>query len=376
MAILPSDFFRILKNNKIEFFTGVPDSLLKSFCAYVEDNVTSQNHIITANEGSAIALSIGYHLSTGKLPLVYMQNSGLGNSINPLLSLADKKVYEIPMLLLIGWRGEPGIKDEPQHIRQGEVTRELLSSIKIDTFILDKDSDITSIDKIVKKSVVRSIPTAILVRKNTFAVYKPKKRIDNSSLMNREESIHLIADMASAMNYSIISTTGVASRELYEYRLNNDQTHKSDFLTVGGMGHASQIALGIAMQKKKKNILCIDGDGAFLMHMGSIALSGTSKLKNFKHIVINNGCHDSVGGQPTKAREININGVAKSVGYNVFSSCSNLDELKKELDDFLESDGPSFLEVKTVPGFRDNLGRPKSSPLENKKCFIEHLLEK
>lgn len=372
MPIHPNDAFIKLQKEDINFFAGVPDSLLKNFCSFMDENLDINNHVISANEGSSIAISIGYHLATGKVPLVYMQNSGLGNAINPLLSLADKKVYSIPILLMIGWRGEPGLKDEPQHIKQGAVTENMLQAMGIETFILDQESSLEVLKNACVSAKKNKQPVAILVKKGTFSEYKPKKNISSKLSMSREDAIKIIAKEAQKFNYSIVSTTGVTSRELFEYRASKNLGHSKDFLTVGGMGHASQIALGVGMHSKK-NVLCIDGDGAFLMHTGSIAEIGLRSLKKFKHIVINNMCHDSVGGQPTRAGEINLNKIASSFGYNVLPSCNSENDLKDTIYEFLKSDECCFMEVIVKPGFRKDLGRPTTSPEENKICFMQSI---
>ncbi|MDC1325991.1 phosphonopyruvate decarboxylase [Gammaproteobacteria bacterium] len=375
MSIKPADAFERFKQEGVDFFAGVPDSLLKNFCSFADKNLDNDQHVITANEGSAIAISIGYHLATGKTPMVYMQNSGLGNAVNPLLSLADEKVYSIPMILMIGWRGQPGVQDEPQHIKQGEVTENMLDAMQIETFTLDKNSSLDIINSACISAKINTKPVAILVKQNTFSEYKSTKQPPIDLLMTREDIIKVVARSADNYNYSIVSTTGVTSRELFEYRADNNLGHANDFLTVGGMGHASQIALGLGMFAKNKNILCLDGDGAFLMHTGSIAEIGARSVKGFKHIVINNGCHDSVGGQPTRAGNIDLNKIASSFGYKVFPSCSSESELKNNIDEFLSSEDCSFLEIKAKPGFRKELGRPTTTPLENKICFMQSIQE-
>ena len=295
-------FFQNLVENNIEFFTGVPDSLLNSICSYITDNVSSKKHIIAANEGNALALGIGYYLASGKLPLIYLQNSGLGNIVNPLLSLADPDVYSVPMLLMIGWRGEPNATDEPQHKKQGRVTLKLLEAMEVPYQVLSIDTSDDQakeiINKASKEALKNNAPFAIVIKKNTFSEYKIKKDKMVNSLLFREDAIKIIVDNLDDKDI-VVSTTGFASRELFEYREKLKQGHNKDFLTVGGMGHANQIALGIAMQKPNRRVLCLDGDGSTLMHMGSLGISGNVECNNFKHIIFNNGAHDSVGGQPT-----------------------------------------------------------------------------
>ena len=367
-------FYTELEKIGVDFFTGVPDSLLKSFCAYVTDKVDPEKHIISANEGGAVGLAIGYYLATGKLPLVYLQNSGLGNVINPLTSLADRDVYSIPLLFMIGWRGEPGVKDEPQHVKQGKVTLETLEVLGVPHVVIDENEkkSLSKLNEIVKISLDESRPVAVVVRKNTFSDYKLKQDSIASFPHNREDAIKVILENLSADDV-IVSTTGMTSRELFEYRSEMGDGHGRDFLTVGGMGHASQIALGVSKGCPEKNVVCIDGDGAALMHLGSLSISGTSGVKNFKHIVINNGSHDSVGGQPTLAFDVDLSAIAKAIGYNCFKKCDSLSDLEDILPDFLGSEGPVFLEICTAKGNRSDLGRPTTTPIENKIAFMENL---
>lgn len=365
--------FDSLKKRGIFFFTGVPDSLLKDFCAYVADNTQGKDNIITANEGAAIALATGYYLGTGRVPLVYFQNSGLGNATNPLLSLADKEVYSIPMIIVIGWRGEPGVKDEPQHVKQGRVQNSLLNAMEIPYKMLDEHvSDIDAfVGEMAKLTINQSSPVAIVVRGDIFESYKANKKDPQKYTMEREAAIQEI--LSSLIGQEIIvSTTGKISRELFELRVASNQGNQNDFLTVGSMGHASQIALGIALFSNRK-VICLDGDGAIIMQMGSLAISGSSKAENFVHIVLNNGAHDSVGGQPTVAFDIDLTQIAKACGYNEAISVSFQDEIAPALKKIMNIPGPVFLEVRVKKGARGNLGRPTKSPLENKKLFMHTL---
>ena len=294
-------FFEYLKKIDINFYTGVPDSLLKDFCGYISQNVTGENHVITANEGSSIALATGYHLATNKVPFVYMQNSGIGNAINPLLSLSSKEVYGIPMLIMIGWRGEPGVKDEPQHLKQGRIQEALLKALEIPYEILSSSDSISfneKLDKLKKLTVSENCPVVLLVKKNTFKEHKYPSENYMHSEFNRESVLKTILKNI-PYNSVIISTTGKTSREIYELREELKHSHECDFLTVGSMGHSSQIALGISSFKKDRTIICIDGDGSAIMHLGAFTNNGNSGNINFKHILLNNGAHESVGGQPT-----------------------------------------------------------------------------
>lgn len=373
--ILPQDFFSTLINNDVNFFTGVPDSLLKDICAYITDNTTDNTHIIAANEGNAIALATGYHLATEKIPLVYMQNSGIGNAINPLLSLAAPEVYNIPMLLMIGWRGEPGIKDEPQHLKQGLVTPALLEAMSIPYFIVENDPGHShrQLLEAIQAIKTSNAPFALLIKKGTFDKYQIKKSITSNYSLYREEAIKTILTMLNG-DEIIVSTTGKTSRELFECRASFRQGHDGDFLTVGSMGHSSQIALGIALNKPHRQIICIDGDGALLMHMGGLAIIGSKQPKNYLHIVINNGSHESVGGQPTSAFEIHIPAIAKANKYKYVSSVSTIDDLKIQLKQILaDKPFPALLEIMVQTGSRKDLGRPTIRPVDNKYNFIRNL---
>lgn len=364
-------FVNTLEDCGIDFFAGVPDSLLKDFCAYITDHFPQHNNIITANEGCAIGVASGHYLATGKTALVYMQNSGIGNAINPLLSLADEKVYSIPMVLLIGWRGEPGVHDEPQHLKQGEVTLFLLKSMDIPYIVLSdiEEEAIDQVRNIVQASTSLNKPVAIVVRKNTFESYSLVNKVTNSMPTIREEALKCVAGIIP--DYSIIvSTTGKLSRELYEYRDEMNQSHNSDFLTVGSMGHSSSIALGIALSKPERQVFCLDGDGAFIMHMGAISNIGNLSPSNFTHIVFNNGAHESVGAQPTLGFEIDIPAIAKACGYRNAISVETIEEIENAVKRNDISNGPTLIEIKVGINSRKNLGRPKESPKENKIAFM------
>ncbi|WP_029453554.1 phosphonopyruvate decarboxylase [Clostridium algidicarnis] len=370
------EFYKDLKGNKIDFFVGVPDSLLKDFCAYIKENVDSKHNIVAANEGNALAIASGYYLATGNPALVYMQNSGQGNIINPLASLNDPLVYSIPALLVIGWRGEPNKKDEPQHKKQGLVTLKLLEALDIEYSILTEKDDVGIWKKKISEAVEymkkEKKPYALVVTKGTFSTYKLKEQSKVNFEMSREDAIKEIVN-ALGDEDTIVSTTGMASRELFEEREARNMGHEKDFLTVGSMGHASQIALGIALSKPKKNVYCLDGDGALLMHLGGLAIIGTQKVENFKHIVINNGAHDSVGGQSTVGLDIDIPSIAKSCGYKKTFTVSTFEDLKAYLKILVEAKGPVLLEVKVRKGARKDLGRPTTSPIENKDMFMKFL---
>ena len=363
--------YEILKNNNINFFTGVPDSLLKDFCAYVTENSSNKNHIIAANEGGAIGIATGYHLSTGNIPLVYLQNSGLGNCINPLLSIADKEVYGVPMILMIGWRGEPLVKDEPQHIKQGRVQNLLLDNMEIPYRVIDQET--SNIEEVIKDLIDLSLsiknPVAIVVKKDTFTKYKMNDVAVKNYEMSREEAIEIILDHLSD-NTIIVSTTGMISREVFEQREFKKQSHNRDFLTVGAMGHCSQIALGVSLNTNMLTV-CIDGDGSLIMHLGSLPIVAQNSKNNFLHIVLNNSAHDSVGGQPTIANSINLDKIADNVGYNSSCRIEKKNDLINKLKTMSFNDGPSFIEVRVKKGARNDLGRPTTKPIENKLHFMQ-----
>lgn len=369
-------FYEQLQNIDINFFTGVPDSLLKSFCAYIKDNVDYSKNIIAANEGNAVGLAAGYYLAANKIGLVYMQNSGEGNIINPLASLTDRLVYNIPVLLVIGWRGEPDEKDEPQHEKQGIITTSLLEIMGIKYSILSKNTTEDNSKEILENAynymMESKEPYALVIKKGTFEEYKLKSNENNNFEMTREEVLEIIIDSIEE-NDVIVSTTGMTSREIFEIRERRNEEHNKDFLTVGSMGHASQIALGIALNKQDKNIYCIDGDGSLIMHMGGLAIIGQQYPENFKHIVINNGAHDSVGGQETAGFNIDIPDIAKACGYADYMSCSTREVLAKYLQKIKSVKGPALLEIKVKKGARKNLGRPKTTPIDNKKIFMKFL---
>lgn len=358
-----------------DFYTGVPDSQLKALCNFLmhKYGIDPKHHIIAANEGNCTALAAGYHLATGKVPVVYMQNSGEGNIINPVASLLNDKVYAIPVVFIVGWRGEPGIHDEPQHIYQGEVTVKLLEDMNIATFVIGKET--TEEELASKMDEFRSIlangkAVAFVIRKGALTD-APKVEYKNDNTMVREEIIQHIVKASG--EDPIVSTTGKASRELFETRVANGQSHKYDFLTVGSMGHSSSIALGVAINKPDTRIWCVDGDGAVLMHMGSMAVLGANKPKNLIHIVINNGAHETVGGMPTVAGEIDLVAIAKGCGYPNTVCVDNFEDLDKELENAKSINELSLIEVKCSIGAREDLGRPTTTALENKQNFMEFL---
>lgn len=369
-----NEFYNLLTKRGVDFYAGVPDSLLKDICAYIFDHTKDEKNIIAANEGNAVALAAGYHLATGKYGLVYMQNSGQGNALNPLMSLTDGDVYSIPLLLLIGWRGEPGIKDEPQHGKQGKITLDLLDTLGIPYHVLPDTINKVQLvlDHVFHTITEKLIPYALVVRKGTFEHYDLKNPIKTSFQMCREDTIKLIVDQLDSKAI-VVSTTGKTSRELFEYREALNQGHEKDFLTVGSMGHSSQIALAIALSKPDRDVFCFDGDGAVIMHMGSMAIIGSKAPENFKHLVLNNGAHDSVGGQPTAALSTNIPAVARACGYKTVITAITSDEIIRSIRKLKSVQGPALLEIKINKGARKDLGRPTATPIDNKNAFMRFI---
>ena len=380
--ITPKFFIDTLASCKIDFFAGVPDSLLKNICAYITDNLPKNQNIIAANEGGAMGIAAGYHLATGKIPCVYMQNSGEGNIINPLASLTDKEVYAIPVLLLIGWRGRPGVHDEPQHVKQGKVTTALLETMGINYTILSKYENQAS--KQICEAYQYICRTnecyALVIEKDTFDAYTLQNKVDSGLTISREDAIETVVSYLQD-DAVVVSTTGMISRELFEIRERNGQDHAHDFLTVGSMGHASQIALGIALQQPNRPVYCFDGDGASIMHMGNMAITAQMQPDNYIHVIFNNGAHDSVGGQPTVGLQINLPAVAKAVGYKTAISVASIEELKESLSLLTKKQSPItqypiLLEIKVKKGNRKNLGRPTTTPQMNKVALMNFLSDK
>ena len=366
----PKQFIDALRERGIDFFTGVPDSLLKAFCACVAAG--PDRHVTAANEGAAVALAAGHYLASGRPGLVYMQNSGEGNAVNPLASLTDPAVYGIPVLLLIGWRGQPGTHDEPQHTKQGKITLPLLEVMGIPYAILAQDATLAAEQVDTALTTMREMrtPYALVVEKGTFSAFPGLQDVE-VACMTREEAIQAVADALGEKDV-IVSTTGMASRELFECREGAGQGHARDFLCVGSMGHASQIALGISLDQPGRRVWCLDGDGACIMHLGSLATISGAAGPNFVHVLLNNRAHDSVGGQPTAAGHIDFPAVARAVGYPVVLQADSLESLRTVLRS-LPANGPVFLEIKVRKGHRENLGRPTTTPGQNMSDFMDFL---
>lgn len=363
-------FLDFLINNGLDFFTGVPDSLLKELCACIEENCDNTHNIIAANEGGAVGIACGYHLATGRFGVVYMQNSGIGNAANPLISLADEEVYKIPLLIIVGWRGAPGTADEPQHKKQGKITFDMFAAMGIETVLLDDDYE-EKIHYCIDYMTRQGRPVALIVRKGTFSGYPCRPAPANYPL-TRERALEIIT---AALNSDdiIISTTGKTSRELFELRERTGFGHANDFLTVGSMGHASSIALGISLFTKKR-VYCIDGDGSFLMHMGAGAVNAAHMGENFRYIIINNGAHESVGGQPTVGFEMDIAGVLAACGFAHVCTARSETEAAQGME-YLGAHTKSAMVICVRQGARSDLGRPALSPQENKRMLMERLVK-
>ena len=355
-----------------DFYTGVPDSQLRSLCDYLMNayGTDPRHHVIAANEGNCAALAAGYHLATGKTAVVYLQNSGEGNIINPA---ASRRVYGIPVLFVVGWRGEPGVHDEPQHIYQGLVTEKLLEDLEIPSFVIDSGTPETAVREEMERFrliLQKGGCAAFIIRKGGLT-YEGRAVYGNGYALSREESIRHIAEAAG--EDPIVSTTGKASRELFELRTAAGQAHDRDFLTVGSMGHASSIALGIALHRPESRVWCLDGDGAALMHMGAMAVIGTVRPRNLIHIVLNNAAHETVGGMPTAAGGLDLPGIARACGYPHVCTAETFQDLDEALSKAKTRGELAFIEVKCVLGARADLGRPTSTPQENKAAFMERL---
>jgi phosphonopyruvate decarboxylase len=369
------ELYIIFKRLGIDFFAGVPDSTFKDWMKFLADEHGKRlTNVVACNECEAVAVTSGYYLKTGKIGVVYMQNSGEGKTVNPLTSLCDKEVYSIPLILMIGWRGEPGKKDEPQHKKMGRIMLPLLDTLEIPYKILPEDIEESEkvIAEMKKKAEKNSAPVAIIIKSDMFEVYSSKNNIKMDYEMTREDAIKSILDELEG-NEAIISTTGKTSRELFEYRESNGQGHDKDFLTVGSMGCSVSIANGIALSNIKKPIFVFDGDGAVIMQMGALATIGHYKPKNLYHIIFDNESHDSTGGQPTVSSTLDFEKIALACGYNGAKTLKTKDEIKIAIKDIKTKCGPQMLVVKVNKGARKDLGRPTSTPIENKKAFMDFL---
>jgi phosphonopyruvate decarboxylase len=348
-------FFKALHNQGVCFYTGVPDSYLNAFCTYLTNNVSSSRHIIAANEGNAIGLATGYHFATGTVPLVYMQNSGMGNALNPLASLADKYVYAVPMVLLIGWRGDPEVEDHIQHKTQGRITTLLLDILDIPYVVVKDDDDAIeeTVSWAVRTAKDTSTPTALIAPKGIFAERTKRPVVSDNYPMSREKAIAVILDNT-PKDTLFVATTGRAARELYHLREARGETHACDVLNVGSMGHASSIAMGIAQARNDRLVVCLDGDAAAIMHLGALTTVSMYDMPNFLHIILNNGVHESVGGQPSAGHVVDFTKIAQGSGYRVHvveTEQSMITALKEVTD----GKAASFIDVRIRNGLRPGL---------------------
>ena len=375
MSIDPAEFIEQLQQRGVSLFTGVPDSLLKQLGSHIQATLPTSQHVITANEGSAVGVAMGHYMRTETPACVYLQNSGFGNLVNPVLSLADPDVYGVPMLIVVGWRGQPGVKDEPQHVKQGRVQTALLEAMDLPWSVVPQDPAEASkvVDQALDTAMAQSSPYFLLVEKGTFSTGAQVEQVE-SSLASREEALIAAAD-AVGDDAAIVSTTGMLSRELFEYRQRAGESSDRDFLTVGGMGHASSIALGVAKADPARETWCFDGDGALLMHMGTLPVIAEHAGENFFHLVFNNGVHDSVGGQPTSIGMVEVAAVARNTGYRWSASTSDLTQLPALVTQMRQAGGPALLELKVRPGNREGIGRPTRTPAEAKAAFMNAIQE-
>ena len=352
---------------KISFFTGVPDSVLKNFTEVLSVN-KKVSHLIGVNEGSCISIAAGYYLKSKKLGVVYMQNSGLGNAVNPLISILDKNVYSIPLIMIIGWRGAPGTKDEPQHRAQGKITKKLLNLMNIKYCEVNNQNDFHKIKSLIQFSKKNKIPSAILIKRNS--IFKIKKKIQVNKNKHKISREVFLKNLLKILNFrdKIVSTTGYTSRELNHLRKKENLLKGKDFYMVGGMGHAASLSLGFSL-KNKDRVLCVDGDGSLLMHMGSLLTVVNNSKKNFKYILLNNNCHESVGGQRTYSEEIDFKKFSQSVGFEKYLIIRNVQALKKNLKKYINFKKKVFIEIKIAQEVIKNLGRPEKLK-EIKKEFM------
>ena len=362
-----NSLINLLKNNNNNFFTGVPDSVLKELSTSLQ-NKTKKHHIIATNEGSAVSIGIGHYLSTKRVPCIYMQNSGLSNALNPLISIAHEKVYSIPLILIIGWRGSPRVKDEPQHNVKGKITESILKLLNIKYTIIRSNSDLKKFDKQIKIAKKKSSIVACLIEQGTFK--EIKKTNKNNDFYKLDKTLFLKTLLLTLeKSTKIISSTGYNSRELMYIRDKYKIKNTSDFYLVGGMGHTASVALGYSLSSKKKTI-CIDGDGSLLMHLGSIKTAGSFAGKNFKYIVLNNNSHDSVGGQNTYANDIDFEKLSTSLGFKNFYSIKSDKNLKTNIQKFLKGNTLNFLEVKVSNSNIKKLPRP-TNLIKIKNLFMK-----
>lgn len=363
-----------IENMGIDVIAGVPDSTLKQFCDGLQLHGEKFRHYVTANEGAAVGLAVGSYLASGKPACIYMQNSGIGNAVNPLASLANREVYGIPMLFIVGWRGEPGVKDEPQHVFQGRITCQLFETLEVPYAVIDNNTSHDGLQQILaqaKAQLSRQEQFAVIVKKGTFEA-EEKFVWDNGNSMVREQALGKLLEII-PQDACMVSTTGKISRELYEQSNARRGNHENLFMTVGGMGHASMIAFGIAEEKPEQRVICVDGDGAVLMHMGALSFIASRAPENFVHIVVNNQAHESVGAMPTDCQQVSLSEAAKAAGYRKVRRICREEEMEQAAELICNEQGPVFLEIMVSLESRADLGRPKESARENRDGFMQYL---
>ena len=352
--IKTEEFISFLTKKKINFFCGVPDSTLNSFLNAL--SIKKKKNVIAPNEGGAVALAMGYYLKTKKIPLVYMQNLGLGNATDPLTSLCAPEVYSIPMVLLIGWRGNPHMKDEPQHLVTGKNTLNILKLFKIKTVIIRSNKSFKSIGKIINHSQKFKKIVAIVVPPGIFS--KLSVKVKKSNLPIRSNVIEKILRSVKK-NTRIISTIGFSSREFFQVKKEKKIKNGKLFLMVGGMGHASATSLGVHLNSGKNEVICVDGDGAFLMHMGNVATAGVYAKKNFKYILFDNNAHESTGVQPTISNKINFKKIASGFGFKKVYELKTKKDVENKLSKIMKLTQPTFIRIVVATGTFKKLERPK-----------------
>lgn len=366
MSVPADQLGEALQAGGITFFTGVPDSLMKPLCAWVLA-LDADRHAMQANEGTAVALAAGHALDGRGVAAVYLQNSGIGNAVNPLLSLAAPEVYGLPMVLLIGWRGAPGHRDEPQHQLQGRVLCAMLDAMEVPRYTLPDDpAEALDLARRLPGEARRARrPVALLVPPEGIGpavttVPKPTLSLAGAPL-RREEAIEAIVARAGQEAW-VVATTGKTARELYAVRKTRGEEGQRDLLVVGSMGHASTIALGHHAAAPDRVVWCLDGDGAALMHLGAMPVLAAQAPARFVHVLFNNGVHESVGGQPLPVGPDLWAGLAAASGYVRVLRADTATDLQDALDTLPDPTGPVFLEVRVAPGSRPDLPRPSETP--------------
>lgn len=370
------ELFEALYDMGVDFFTGVPDSLLNNFCLYMVQNIPDGQHVMAANEGNAIGIAAGHYMATGKIPVVYMQNSGIGNATNPLLSLTHDCVYGIPMVLVIGWRGDPAISDHAQHRKQGELTPVLMKDMDIPYEILDSDD--TVIEKFawaVAKAKEISSPVALIAKKAILTEKVKKQVYPESKLMNREEAVSAVVEVLGS-DAIYLGTTGRATREVHEQLKAHGVGEGYEFQNVGSMGHVSSVGLGLALARPDRKVVVFDGDAAVVMHMGALATNCRYKAGNLIHIVLNNGVNESVGGQPSAGYVVNLTEVATACGYRTPGhAVETREELQRIICDFDKGEMPLFVDVHVRQGIRSDMPKLNIDHKAQKDALMKNLIK-